>query len=54
MLLCIPSCKGRLPAESSGILLPLEKRVGGSQHVVSWGKAIFRAKYVLDFQIVVL
>ena len=54
MLVCVHSCKDLLPTESSGILLPLEKRVGGSQNGVPWGKDIFRAKYVLDLQIVVL
>lgn len=54
VLIGIHSCKDLLPTESSGILLPLEKRVGGSQSSVPWGKDTFRAEYVLDLQIVVL
>lgn len=54
MLICVHLCKDLLLTESSGILLPLEKRVGSSQNSVPWGKVIFRAEYVHNFQIVVL
>lgn len=49
----VHSCRELLLTGSSGILLPLEKRTHGSQISEPWSKDIFRAKYVIPFQIVI-